>query len=354
MKVLINGNLSAKQHTTSWVPFWVDYCEKNHIDYDVVNLFAVDDIVETLKNYDILLWHFGQYGWQDMLFARNIFYTAQLMGVKTFPGFDEAWHFDDKAAEMLAFEAINAPIPKSFLFFNKEKIREALDRGLLTFPIVAKLRTGSGSHNVKMIRSEGQLLSYASRMFGKGFKASPSLIYKTSSNVRSSHDWATFKAKAKRAPEFFKVLKSAKQFPNEKGYVYLQEFIPNDGFDIKVVVVGDKLSYFVRPIRSHDFRASGGGEIYYDRSKITRQIIDSAFATADALKLRCVGFDYVIDNTTGEGKIVEMSYGFSNQFIIGSGGYFNRQGEWIDEPLNSPQELLKNMIAETKDKSLDY
>ena len=93
---------------------------------------------------------------------------------------------------------------------------------------------------------------------GKGYDPAPSLLYKTTSNVRSSHDWKTFKAKAKRIPEFLRVLSSAKKFPNERGYVYLQEFVPNDGYDMKVVVVGDKLSGFYRPVRTHDFRASGG------------------------------------------------------------------------------------------------
>lgn len=343
MKVLINSR-GGKLHSTSWLSPWVDYCRENNIDYDILNLFKEDDIVSTLRNYDVLLWHFGQYGYQDMMVAQSILYTAELMGLKTFPGFNDAWHFDDKVAEMFALEAVGAPIPKSFLFFDIEKLKEAIDSNRISFPIVAKLRTGSGSHNVKLLKTKDQLLSYAKRMFSKGFDPSPSLLYKTSSNVRASHNLKTFISKAKRAPEFLRTLRAAKQFPNEKEYVYLQEFIPNDGFDLKVVVVGDKLSYLVRPIRSHDFRASGGGEVLYDRTKISQNIIETAFKTADALKLQCVGFDYVVDNQTGDGKIVEMSYGFSHEAIMGAKGYFNRKGEWIEEPLNAPKELLINMI----------
>lgn len=133
-------------------------------------------------------------------------------------------------------------------------------------------------------------------------------------------------------------------FPNEKGYVYLQEFVPNDGFDMKVVVVGDKCSGLYRPIRSHDFRASGGGEVLYDKSLFTKDLIKSAFATADALGPKCVGFDYVIDKNTGKGVIVEMSYGFSRTAVMGMNGYFDRNCVWHDEILNAPKELLKNML----------
>ncbi|MCH5213856.1 MAG: hypothetical protein J1E97_01585 [Muribaculaceae bacterium] len=348
MRVLIQGDKSQKMHSTSWVRPWEEYCIENNIDYQIINLYEVEDIVETLKEFDVLLYHFGQYNFRDMLMARHIFYTASILGLKTFPNFDDAWHFDDKVAEMLALEAIGAPIPKSFLFFYKKTIEEAIERGDIEFPIVAKLRSGSGSHNVKMIKSKSQLMGYASKMFGNGLNAAPSLMYKTSSNIRASKDWATFVAKAKRAPEFFRTLRGAKKFPKEKGYVYLQEFIPNDGFDLKIAVVGDKLSYFMRPIRSHDFRASGGGTFQYDHSKITKQIIDSAFKTADDLKLQCNGFDYVVDNRTGLGKIVEMSYGFSHEAILGAGGYFDREGNWHDTPMNAPQEILKNILATGK------
>ncbi len=347
MRVLINQR-PGPQHSTSWVNPWEEYLKDNSIPYDKKDLFAVDAI-ETLKNYNILLWHFGQYSWADMLETRSILYSARMMGLKVFPDFNDAWHFDDKVAEMYALQAVGAPIPKSQVYYTMPDLKKALDEGKIDFPIVAKLRTGSGSHNVKLIHSHAQLLRYARRMFGRGFDPAPSLLYKTSSNIRSSHDKATFMAKLKRAPEFLRTRRNAKQFPNEKGYVYLQEFIPSDGYDMKIVVVGDKLSGLYRPIRSHDFRASGGGEVLYDKEKFTENIIKSAFATADSIGFKCVGFDYVVDNRTGEGKIVEMSYGFSHTAVMGLGGWFDRECQWHEGALNAPAELLKNLIAETNE-----
>lgn len=346
MKVLINRR-PGPLHTTSWVNPWEEYLKENDIPYDMVDLFAVDAI-ETLKDYDVLLWHFGQYVYVNMLETRSILYSAKMMGLKVFPDFNDAWHFDDKVAEMYALQAVGAPIPKSQVYYTMPDLKKALDEGKIDFPIVAKLRTGSGSHNVKLIHNEAQLLRYARRMFGRGFDPAPSLLYKTSSNIRSSHDKATFMAKLKRAPEFLRTRRHAKQFPNEKGYVYLQEFIPSDGYDMKIVVVGDKLSGLYRPIRSHDFRASGGGEVLYDKEKFSENIIRSAFAAADAIGFKCVGFDYVVDNRTGEGKIVEMSYGFSHTAVMGMGGWFDRECQWHEGALNAPAELLKNLLAEEK------
>lgn len=343
MKVLINQQ-PGQLHSTSWVNPWVDYLKENDILYDKADLFAVDAI-EVIEKYDVLLWHFGQYEWSDMLEARSILYSAKMMGLKVFPDFNDAWHFDDKVAEMYALQAVGAPIPKSQVYYEMATLKHALEEGKIDFPIVAKLRTGSGSHNVKLIQNKAQLLHYARSMFGRGFNPAPSLLYKTSSNIRSSHDKATFMAKLKRAPEFLRTRRGAKRFPHEKGYVYLQEFIPSDGYDMKIVVVGDKLSGLYRPIRSHDFRASGGGEVLYDKEKFSENIIRSAFAAADAIGFKCVGFDYVVDNRTGEGKIVEMSYGFSHTAVMGMGGWFDRDCNWHEGALNAPAELLKNLLA---------
>ena len=341
MRVLIHKRNGVPEHSTAWGPVWAKYCEEHQIEYDVKDLFAIDPI-PILSNYDLLLWHFGNYVYEDMLEARSILYTAKKMGLKIFPDFNDAWHFDDKVAEMYALKGVNAPIPRSWVFYDIKTVRENLSQ--FEFPVVAKLRTGSGSHNVKLIKGKSQLLRYAKRMFGRGFSPHPSLVYKASSNIRASHDWKTFVAKYKRIPEFLRTLAGAKKFPKEKCYVYLQEFIPNDKYDIKVVVVGDKLSSFYRPTRSHDFRASGGGQFLYNQKLISKSILDSAFATADKLGLKCVGFDYVVDNRTQEGLIVEMSYGFAHMGILEANGYYDREYVWHDEPLNAPEELLKNLL----------
>ena len=41
--------------------------------------------------------------------------------LKTFPTTDGNFHFDDKIAEMYAFQSVNAPIPKSWVFYIEEE-----------------------------------------------------------------------------------------------------------------------------------------------------------------------------------------------------------------------------------------
>lgn len=343
MKIALHKCSSEKLHSSSWIPVWENYLLKNKISYEFVDCTQYN-IIEKLNQFNILLWHFSQYNLAEMLEARSILYSAKKMGLKTFPDFNEAWHFDDKIAEMYALQSVDAPIPNSFVFYDINSFTEWLDT-YNQFPIVGKLRTGSGSHNIKLLHSKKELYNYGRRMLIKGYNPAPSLLYKTSSNIRSSHNWNTFIKKAKRIPEFLRNLSNAKEFPNEKGYIYLQEFIPNDNYDLKVVVVGDKLSGVARPVRSHDFRASGGGEIYFDKKLFTKEIIKTAFETSDKLAMQCIGYDYVVNKETDEGLIVEMSYGFSHAAILSAGGYFDRDCVWHDEPLNVPHEIIKNILS---------
>lgn len=345
MKVLINLDPAKPIHTTNWSPQWEKYCHNKGFQVDVFDLLKSKDAIKKIKEYDMLLWHFNQYSLPEMLESRSILYAAHNMGIKTFPAFNESWHFDDKVAEMYALQAVGASIPKSEVYYDYEKIKEAADQGEISYPIVAKLRTGSGSHNVKLIKNKRQLLKYARKMLrGGGFNPAPSLFYKASSNIRSSHDKATFVSKARRIPEFLRTLRSAKKFPHEKGYVYLQEFIPNDNYDMKVVVVNGKCAGFCRPVRSHDFRASGGGELVYDNSKLTRTLIESAFQAAERLKLRCVGFDYVIDKRDNTPKIIEMSYGFLSSALTKVGGYYDREYNWHDGGIVVEDEIIESLL----------
>ena len=343
MRFLICKRENQKMHSTSWFKPWLSFLESNHLDYTIIDPFILDSL-DFLRDFDCLLWHINNYSFEEMLEGRNFIYAAKSMGLKVFPDFEDAWHFDDKIAETYALKAINAPIPKSWIFYDLKSVLNSLSNNDISFPVIAKLRTGSGSHNVKMIKNREQLLHYSRRMFNKGFNPSPSFFYKASSNIRSSHNSTVFLSKFKRIPEFMRTLKSAKKFPNERGYVFLQEFIPNDNFDLKIVVVNNKLTGLYRPTRTHDFRASGGGEIHYDKSLISKDIISSAFLTAKKLGARCIGFDYVVNNKNGKGYIIEMSYGFSHTAIFGSGGWYDEEATWHEGGLNAPEEIIKSML----------
>lgn len=343
MRVAIHQNKEIFHHSTNWSKAWIEYCEDNGIEYRIVDCFDYN-IFKILNKYDCLLWHFNNYSLQEMLFARSILISAKNMGLKVFPDDNTSWHFDDKIAEMYLLKSAAAPVPSFWTFYTKKELKKWLE-GECEYPVVAKLRCGSGSGNVKLLNNKNELLEYGERMFRLGIKPVPKVLFKTKSNLKSAGSFPTIINRVKRIPDFLETEKNAKKFPREKGYVFLQEFIPNDGFDLKIAVVKDKLSFIARKVREGDFRASGGGSLYYDRSLVTPDIIKSAFQISQQLGFQCMGYDYVIDNRNKEAKIVEISYGFSHMALMRAGGYWDREGSWHEKPLNAAQEVLRNLLT---------
>lgn len=344
MKIAIHQNKKIYDHSTSWTHEWIRYCEAHGYSYEVVDCYSLD-IPDKLEGFDVLLWAFGNYSLQDMQFARTILNAASVMGIRVFPDFNTGSHFDDKAAGYYWLKAVGAPIPASWIFYTKEDALSWI-KEKASFPLIGKLKSGSGSNNVKMIKSAAQAKAYTRRMFGSGYKNVPGVLFKTASNVKSAKNWETVVKRFKRIPDFIGTWQRSRMLPRERGYVLFQEFVPNEGYDLKVAVIGSKLSCIARHVRPGDFRASGGADLFYERSLCTEQVRQAAFDAANKLGLQSVGFDFVVDKATGEGKIIEMSYGFSWQALAGAGGYWDPQGNWYDEPLHAPSEVLENLIRQ--------
>lgn len=333
----------GKTHSGHWSSEWAKCCKLYGIEFEFVNCYKLKSIHD-LNAYDAIFWHFSHYSNRDMLFARSILTSAKALGLNVFPDMADTWHFDDKVAQDYYFHSLDISAPDSLVLYSYESVLKWL-KNKPNLPVVAKLRCGSGSQNVKLLKSKKEVLKYADTMFNKdGFSTVPSIIFKTKSNALSVKSFSDILARAKRIPDFVNTLRKSKSLDKESGYLYIQSLIVNTGFDLKVVVVGDKLSFIGRRSRGSDFRASGGGDLFYDKELVTSQVIDLCFSASDKIDSSCMGYDVVIDKDFGKPYIIEMSYGFSHDALLGAGGYWDREYNWVSEPLNAPEEILKNII----------
>lgn len=331
-------------HSSSWSNVWLDYCKECRLPHSLVDwrsLNAFNDLAE----HDIVLWHFSHYSRDEMLFARSILNALKSSGCRVFPDVGDSDYFDDKVAQAYLLKGLGINTPKNYPIHSLNAVEEWI-YNVGVFPVVAKLRTGSGASNVQLISCIEDLRQYSRNMFGRGLGSKPRAIYKIKSNITSTRSFAEFFTRLKRAPEFLFSRRNASSLQNERGYIYLQEFVPNVDHDLKVVVIKDKLSFIGRAVRAGEFRASGGGDLFYDRTYIDQSIIDTAFNAADALQSDCTGFDIIKDPKTGKPVILEISYGFSHTALLRAGGYFDRLGKWYEEPLDAPSTVLDYLIKE--------
>src|SRR6056297_57050 len=145
---------------------WIEYCKINGIPYKKVNCYD-SDIVQQLEDCDALMWHFHQANPKDVLFAKELIYSLQTAGKKVFPDFHSCWHFDDKMGQKYLLEAVGAPLVPSYAFYHKEKAMRWVET--TSFPKVFKLRRGSGSDHVKLVKSKKHAYQLIRKAFGSGF-----------------------------------------------------------------------------------------------------------------------------------------------------------------------------------------
>lgn len=303
---------------------WVEYCERNNIPYKLVNPYE-NDIIEQLKDCDVFMWHHYHADYRDVQFAKSLLFSLQQKGLKVFPDFNTTWHFDDKVAQKYLLEAIDAPLVPSYVFYTKKDALKWIAN--VSFPKVFKLKGGAGSSNVKLAKNRKQAKHLIKQAFGKGF----------SQYDRFSHLKDRYKAYKNGRDSFLGVCKSfarlfipteySKMHSKEKGYVYFQDFIPNNTFDIRICVVDDKAFALKRMCRENDFRASGGGRIIYDKNQIDERCVKIAFYVNDKLKTQSIAFDFVFDENNNP-LIVEISYGFAANAYDACEGYWTKDMQW--------------------------
>lgn len=315
----------AIHHTPgSFSERWINYCKEKGISYKVVNAYD-SDIIEQVSDCDTFMWHHHQANYKDALFAKQLLYSLQIAGKKVFPDFNTGWHFDDKVGQKYLLEAIDAPLVPSFVFYSKKEALSWIKK--TTFPKVFKLRGGAGASNVKLAKTSKEAVRMVNKAFGSGFSQFDRWGYLKERFNKWRQGRDSFVGVIKGIGRLFVPTSYAKMHSKEKGYVYFQEFVPNNAFDIRIVVVGDKAFAIKRLCREKDFRASGSGKLVYDKRQIDERCVSIAFEVNRRIGSQSVAFDFVFDNND-KPLIVEISYGYSMKAYDACEGYWTSDMQW--------------------------
>lgn len=335
------------QDSGRFVDKWIEYCKEHTLDYDLIDLFN-NSIIEDVRKgeYTHLLFHLGTNNYRTDLIAKSIIYSLNQDGMNIFPNFDTYWHYDDKVRQKYLFEHYSVPHAKMHVFYDMQSAIKWIENGAL-FPFVFKLRRGSGSNNVILIKSRSEALKYVRKMFGNGINPLPSTFndYKTKLKKHSNNrDWI---ALIKRLPiTIINNIINKNSLSNEMGYFYAQDFYPNNKYDVRVVVVGNKAWSLRRYVRKNDFRASGSGNIDYDKNLVDKEILKIAFDSAKKMKLQAIAFDFIYDFER-KPKIIECSYCWpSGSFIEDCEGYWDIELNHHDKFISAEKEIIMNLLNE--------
>ena len=322
---------------------WISYCQDKGINYSTVNCFDTD-IVSKVRDHQILLWHWRWIHPESQIVAKQIVLALQNMNICIYPDVNTCWHYDDKIGQKYLLEAIGAPTIPTHVFYDKSQALQFIEK--TQFPKVFKLRCGSASANVHLIKTSKEAEKICKIAFSTGFKPMGSFLGDVGVKIKHINSSYEFFQKLKRLPNSVKNFIYANRFiPRQKGYVFFQEFLPGNNTDTRITVVGNKAFGAIRYVRKNDFRASGSGVREYSHEKIDLRFVETAFKVTKKLKAQSLAFDFLI-GLNNEPRICEISYCLPNFAISESEGYWDTDLNWHPGTFYIEDLIMEKMIEE--------
>ena len=310
----------------SWAYEWEKILKSKNIEVKKLNFYDTD-IMEKVKDCDGIMWHWFHYPF-DKIVAPKILSNIQLnLKIPIFPDLNSCWHYDEKVAQHYLLSSIDAPRIPSWVFYNYNDAEKFINQEA-SYPLVFKLSVGAGSANVLKINSKEEALKICKQMFEKGIF--PYTINEFEENNKIKN----------RISEAMKFIKN-NEYPTppwyymlQKDYVYFQKFLPNNKYDIRIVVIGDRCFGFIRYNRENDFRASGSGKIDYDIKKIPLEAVKIAFEVSKKCGFQSMAYDFMYDDNKVVINEISYCYGPGTRECL---GYWDSNLNWHEKKMK-PEE----------------
>ncbi|MDR2054543.1 MAG: glycosyltransferase [Desulfovibrio sp.] len=305
---------------------WIEYFADRGHQVKIVDVRS-PDIVERIRGCDGFMWRWRHYGGDGHIAKRLLPVVEYQLGRPVFPSQATCRHFDDKAAQEFLFEAAGVPRPKTWIWFDRDKALDWLETAA-PFPMVLKLPTGAGSVNVLKIEDCKEARYWVHRLFEQGLFSLEKGNKAKKIIKHCAHVWQTG-----YAPD-----PGAYYYDFHKGYILFQQFLPDNGYDTRATVIGERCFVYRRFNRPDDFRASGSGNFCVDQSKIDPGFVHLAFDTAKKLGTQSVAIDGLYDGARH--VLAEISYTYVAWMVQACHGYWRLDGEpytgvlrFVDDPI---------------------
>lgn len=289
------------------------FCKNNGISYEFYDI-ARSDWKKEAEKYDIIVYHSPSNPSIQEMVESKILILEKFMSKTCFPSFHEVWQYEDKIRADYLYKHYNLPGIPTIVTHSKEEVLELIEK--IKYPFISKTSIGSASTGVIKINDKKEALNLVNKIFS------------------------------------YKGLKSQYIYKAQKDYLYIQEFIDDATFDLRIILIGNKAFGYYRYPNAGDFRASGSGN--YEKKAIPIEALQLAIKVRNTLQSRLMGVDLMYSEKAKQYYIIETS--LFNQLdtprqleIDGVAGYYDisdienivfKEGEfWVQEL------LLKELVV---------
>ena len=322
---------------------------------DILNFNKIDNIV--LYAGDEKFWkkvskcNFFIFQWTHRDYYRQIAETIlpiieNQLNIKCFPSHLSSWIYDDKIRQYDLLKLHHFPAIKSWVFYDFDHALNFINGA--EFPLVFKLRSGAGSKMVKLLKNKKAAYKFARLMFKDGINYRSGLSGEYLDYLRRNETIRLVRIKLGELKH--KIIEGPKYFDEDwfihKNYLFLQEFLPDNQFDTRVVILGKKAFAFQRRNFANDFRASGSSEVLYDPEHIDLSFDKIAFRISKFFGFDSMAYDFLYDKNRNA-AIAEISYIFGSKQgtkISNCPGFWDEQMVWHEGKQDVAHCILSNFL----------
>lgn len=323
---------------------WLELARGQGIEAIPVDAYA-SDAVETISACDAFMWRYDPSA-QMRLYANRLLYALEEgLRMPVFPSVESRWHFEDKVGQYYFLAAAGIPIPATTVAWTREQAIQFCDSA--TYPFVLKLATGYQASNVRLIRGRDEALFYAEQMFGRG---TVSLGFRPASSAR------LLARRTRAATEFLRGRNPYGPTPEadlQYGYFLAQEFLPDNAFDVRVTVTGNRAFVFRRFNRPGDFRASGSGHFDWDPAQVGEDAVRLGYKVARQSGSQTITVDIL--RRKAEPIIIELGLAYASWCVRECPGHWVLHGEpesglleWVEGSLEPADAIFEDFVAQVR------
>ncbi len=335
--MLVGIHVNSKGSIQPFTQKYIAILEHNNIDHVMMNI-QDPEFWDIYSGINAFIYQIGQTSDVLQLSASFLPILQHLTKIPVYPNFETSWHFDDKIKQEYLARYCALPFVQAYVFWDKEEARMWLRQS--SYPVVFKLKGGAGSTNVVLIKKYRQAVRLVNAAFSRG--------------LRDSKLNASWKVKYFPVNKYIrnnlihakKIIMSEDSTPYwalNKNYVYFQDFLPDNPYDTRVTVIGNRAFAFRRFNRKSDFRASGSGHINYDQDKIDLEAVRMALAISHRCNFQSMAYDFLYDGTTP--KICEISYTYQDLAVYNCPGFWDDQLVWHEGHYMPQLFILEDLLG---------
>jgi len=260
----------------NWHKRYGHYCHEYGLEFIEMDLFS-NDWITAAKKCDVVLFKGTMNRESIRILKERIYYLETFLGKTSVPNWNSFWHFDSKAIQREVAQLSGMKIPDTIVAGTSCDIE--LIKTVLPDEVIIKESFGAGSSYVKSIRND------------------------------CLRRWRLRQWQLERP--FYRVvcacLRRIGIQPLRGPQKVIQRMIDNDGFDIRIVTIGERYAYFFkRLVRDNDFRASGSGRIDYSWDERYSSLLRRLLGFSRRMKFNTMAYDIIIGSDACP-YLIEMS-----------------------------------------------